>query len=87
MTMTRVTVDAELKKKLLNCTTPLELCDERGYVLAKLTPSTPWTDPENWESLGPESSDEEIEREIDGGEFYTTQELIDEIKKLKDKDN
>jgi hypothetical protein len=82
--MTRVTVDAELKKKLLDCTTPLELCDERGYVLAKLTPSTPWTDPENWEALGPEPSDEEIQREIDAGErTYTTQELIDEIKKVK----
>jgi hypothetical protein len=82
--MTRVTVDAELKKKLLDCTTPLELCDERGYVLAKLTPSTPWTDPENWEKLGPEPSDEEIQSEIDAGErTYTTQELIDEIKKAK----
>jgi len=82
--MTRVTLDAELKKKLLNCATPLELCDERGYVLAKLMPSTPWSDPENWVSLGPEPTDEEIQREIDSGErTYTTQELIDEIKKLK----
>jgi hypothetical protein len=83
--MTRVTVDAEMRKKLMDCSTPLELCDEKGYVLAKLVPSTPWTDPENWESLGPEPSEEEIEREIDAGEFYTTQELMDEIKKLKDK--
>jgi hypothetical protein len=45
--MTRVTVDADLRKKLLNCATPLELCDERGTVLARLTPSTPWNDPEN----------------------------------------
>lgn len=83
--MTRVTVDSDLRKKLMNCTTPLELCDEHGYVLAKLVPSTPWTDPENWESLGPEPTDEEIQRAIDAGEFWTTQELIAEIKKLNDK--
>ena len=82
--MTRITVDAELKKKLLNCTTPLELCDDRGTVLARLTPSTPWNDPENWVELGSDASDEEIEQAINSGEqTYTTQELIDEIKKLR----
>jgi hypothetical protein len=80
--MTRVTVDAEMRKKLMDCSKVLELCDENGYVLAKLVPSTPYTDPENWEALGPEPSDEEIQREIDAGDFYTTQELMDEIKKL-----
>ena len=60
--MTRVTVDAEMRKKLMDCATPLELCDESGYVLAKLVPSTPWSDPENWEPLGPEPSEEEIQR-------------------------
>ncbi len=81
--MTRVTMDAELKKRLLNCTEPLELCDERGTVLARLTPSTPWNDPENWVDLGSDASDEEIEQEINSGETYSTQELIDQIKKLR----
>lgn len=80
--MTRVTVDAEMRKKLMDCSQLLELCDEKGIVLAKLVPSTPWTDPNEWESLGPEPTDEEIEREIEAGDFYTTQELMDEIKKL-----
>jgi hypothetical protein len=83
--MTRVTVDAEMRKKLMDCSQLLELCDENGDVLAKLVPSPRWTDPENWESLGPEPSDEEVEREIEAGDFYTTQELMDEIKKLNDK--
>lgn len=83
--MTRVTVDAEMRKKLLNCSKLLELCDEKGYVLAKRVPSTPYTDPEKWESLGPEPSDEEIEREIDAGDFYTTRELMEKIKKLRNK--
>jgi hypothetical protein len=80
--MTRVTVDAELRRRLMNCTTPLELCDERGTVLARLTPSTPWTDPENWIELTPNLSDEEIQRQIDSGEeTYSTQELIEKIKR------
>jgi hypothetical protein len=82
--MTRVTLDPDLRKKLLNCTTPLELCDEKGYVLAKLVPSTRWTDPENWIELGDRASDEEIQRRIDSGEkTYSTQELIDEIKRQR----
>jgi hypothetical protein len=82
--MTRVTVNADLRKKLLNCATPLELCDERGTVLARLTPSTPWNDPENWVELGSDESDEEIERHINSGEeTYSTQELIDQIKKIR----
>jgi hypothetical protein len=81
--MTRVTVDAEMKKKLLNLSVPLELCDERGWVLARLSPSTPDNDPDNWIDLCPDESDEEIQRAIDSGEqTYSTQELIDQIKKL-----
>jgi len=81
--MTRVTVDAELRRRLMNFTTPLELCDERGTVVARLTPSTPWTDPENWIDLSPNLSDDEIQSRIDSGEeTYGTQDLIDKIKRL-----
>jgi hypothetical protein len=53
-------------------------------VLARLMPSTPWTDPENWIELTPGVSDEEIQLAIDSGEeTYSTQELIDEIKKRR----
>ncbi len=82
--MTRVTVDAELKRKLLNCTTPLELCDESGIILAKLAPCTPETDPNDWIDLTPEVTDEEIQREIESGEAtHSTEELIAEIKKMR----
>jgi hypothetical protein len=81
--MTRVTLDPDLRKKLLNCTTPLELCDETGLVLAKLTPSTPWTDPENWIELTPPVSDEELDRRSNSNEpTYSTQEVIDMLKKI-----
>lgn len=81
--MVKVTVDAELKRKLYFFTTPLELCDEAGNVLARYTPSTPWNDPGNWHELTPEISEEELERRMNSNErTYTTQELIDMIKAL-----
>jgi hypothetical protein len=79
--MTRVTVDAELKRKLLHFSTPLELCDEAGQVVARLLPSTPWNDPENWVELTPPVSDEELERRMNSDEpTYSTQELLDQLR-------
>jgi hypothetical protein len=60
------------------------LSDESRRALARVVPSTPWTDPGDWEDLGPPESDDESQRSIDAGEkTYTTQELMDEIKKMK----
>jgi hypothetical protein len=81
--MTRVTIDEEMQKKLLNCTTPLELCNETGVVLARLTPFTPCTDPEDWIEMGPPPTDEEIERIMDGSEpTVAHEELVQQIKQL-----
>jgi hypothetical protein len=80
--MTRVTVDAQLQQLLLNFTKPLELCDESGAVRAKLVPC-PAEDPNEWIDLTPELTDEELEREIESGEYCTTEELIAEIKKMR----
>jgi hypothetical protein len=82
--MTRVTIDAELRKVLLNFTKPLELCDESGSILGKLIPTKPISGAEDWIDLTPDDTDEEIQRAIDSGEeTYSTQELIDEIKKMR----
>jgi hypothetical protein len=81
--MKKITVDSETRRKLLFLTTPLEICDDDGQVLARLIPSTPWNDPDNWVELTPEISDEEIERRLkEGGPTYTTQELIERLKAL-----
>jgi hypothetical protein len=82
--MTRVMLDAELRKRLLNCTTPLELCDESGNVLAKLAPCTRESESNDWIDLTPEVTDEEIQKEIESGEeTYSTEELIAEMKKQR----
>jgi hypothetical protein len=81
--MTRVTVDADLQKLLLNFTKPLELCDESGSILGKLIPIKPVTTEDDWIDLTPDLTDEELEKEIDSGEGYSTQEIIAEIKRMR----
>src|SRR4051794_26792002 len=82
--MTRVTIDAEVRKKLMNFTKPLELCDKAGSVLGKLIPTTPETDPDTWIELTPAVSDEELQRRLNSDEpTNSTQEVIEMIKKLR----
>jgi hypothetical protein len=78
--MVKITIDSDLKKKLLYLTTPLELCDEDGQVLARLTPSTPWNDPENWIEIKPPTRGEETQPANANEPPLTTQELIERIK-------
>jgi hypothetical protein len=81
--MTRVTVDADLRKTLLDFSKPLELCDESGVVRAKLVPC-PAEDTNEWIDLTAEISDEEIQKDIESGdEGYSTDELIAEIKRMR----
>jgi hypothetical protein len=81
--MTRVTVDAGLREKLMDFKVPLELCDEAGYVVARLAPSTPYNDPDNWEELTAPVSNEELERRSKSDEArYTTQEVIEKLKRV-----
>jgi hypothetical protein len=80
--MTRIMVGAEVRQVLLNFTKLLELCDESGVVRAKLIPCPP-EDANEWIDLTADISDEEIEREIESGESYSTDELIAEIKKIR----
>jgi hypothetical protein len=82
--MTRVTIDVEVRKALLNFTKPLELCDESGTILGKLIPTKSDMTADDWIDLTPDETDEEIQRAIDSGEeTYSTQELIDKIKKMR----
>jgi len=76
--MVRITVDSELRKKFLDFTDDIELCDESGRVLARFQRSTPWSDPDQWEPIAPEVSQREIERRLAaGGATYTTAQVIE----------
>ena len=81
--MKRITIDADLQKTFRYFIEPLELCDESGQVVARIIPSTPWNDPENWKWIGSDFSEEELKRRIDSNEpTFTTQEIIEKIKEL-----
>ena len=81
--MTRITINAAVRKLLLDFTTPLELCDESGSILGTMIPVKPDTGEDDWIDLTPDLTDEELEREIESGESYSTEELIAEIKKMR----
>jgi hypothetical protein len=74
--MTRITADEELRKKLLNFAEDLEICDEKGFVIARLQRSTPFNDPENWIELTPPQTEEEFLEALNSTEpGITTEEL------------
>jgi hypothetical protein len=78
--MTRITLDAELQRKLLDLTQPLELCDESGHVLARVLPVM---DPALYEGLEPQISEEELQRRWQSkGKTYTTAEVLAHLEKL-----
>jgi hypothetical protein len=78
--MTRVVLDAELRSKLLNLSQPLELCDESGRILARVTPSI---DPAEYGPLEPQITREELDRRIrNKGKTYTTQEVLAHLESL-----
>jgi hypothetical protein len=77
--MTRIIVDETLRKRLNNLAQPLELCDESGHVLARVTPLL---DPSLY-NLEPRISQEEIRRRMQAkGKSYTTAEVLAHLEKL-----
>jgi hypothetical protein len=78
--MTRITLDSDLRSRLLDLSSPLELCDESGRVLARLFPTL---DPSEYEGLEPQISREELERRKQHkGKTYTTAEVLAHLETL-----
>ena len=79
-TMTRVIVNETLRTMLHNLAEPLELCDESGNVLARLTPTA---NPSLYEGLEPRITREEFRRRKQNkGKTYTTAEVLAHLEKL-----
>ena len=76
--MTRITLDAPLRRRLLDLSQPLELCDETGRVLAWLTP-IPSRDEGSYAE--PTLSEQELRRREQEPEC-TTAELLTRLGKL-----
>jgi hypothetical protein len=78
--MAIIIVDDALRSKLLNLTEPLELCDESGRILARVTPQLGAA---KYGPLVPQVSDEELERRARSNEKrYTTAEVLAHLEKL-----
>jgi hypothetical protein len=77
--MTQIILDAALRKKLNDLVQPLELCDEAGHVLARLTPVY---DPAVYGPLEPQISEEELCRREQSEKWYSTAEVLAHLKKL-----
>lgn len=61
--MTQILLDEVLRKKLLELRQPLELCDESGRVVGRVTP------------VEPQLSEEELQRREQEPEFSTAEVL------------
>lgn len=78
--MTRVSADADLKRRLLDFSRELEICDETGQLLARVKPAV---DVSGIEPLIPPASEEELDRRSKSSEKrFTTQEMLDYLGKL-----
>ena len=78
--MTRITIDADLERKLLGFTRELELCDQQGRVVARVKPAL---DAFEFDPQMPLLSSEELDRLSKSSQKrYTTEEMLDYLEKL-----
>ena len=77
--MTRIVVDAELLSKLRDLREPLELCNEKGVLLARLDPVIQQKEYEPGEE--PPVTAEELES-LEHGPYYTTEEVLAYLRSL-----
>jgi hypothetical protein len=84
--VTRITLDAELRRKLFDLSQPLELCDENGIVLGRFVPAylmEPQSDADELRRQQPQLSEEELERRRNStGPTYTTAEVLAHLRSL-----
>jgi hypothetical protein len=72
-TMTQIMIDAQVRSKLMNLSSTLELVDETGRVLGVFTPRT---------SKEPQISEEELDRREQEEESFSTAEVLAHLEKL-----
>ncbi len=78
--MVRITIDNELKAKLLAATGVVELCDESGELLAQAILNRNKI-PEGWVRITPELSEAEYQRRLNSNEpGITTEELLSRLR-------
>jgi hypothetical protein len=77
--MTRIVINAEIRKLLHNLSEPVELCDDTGRVVVRVTPAV---DLSEWDVAEPEDDEAELQRREKETESFTTDEMISYLEKL-----
>ena len=75
--MTRVTIDNELKQKLLNSDGIVELYDESGNLVGRAAPNQ--NEGIVWDEVFPELTDEEVQKRLNSSEPGLTTEEVKEF--------
>jgi hypothetical protein len=78
--MTHMVIDTTLSARLNQVSQPVTLCDPAGRVLGRFFPSD---DMSEWEAIGPQISDAELDRRMKSKEKrFTTTEVIAHLESL-----
>jgi hypothetical protein len=78
--MDRIVLDAVLVEKLRANDQTVELIDESGTVIGLFTPKI---DPDDYEGLGPDISEEELQRRMNSKEpRYSTADVLRHLERL-----
>ncbi len=76
--MTQVILEAGMRSKLRDLREALEICDEKGTILARLTPVL---DPSQYQRVEPPISPQELQRRRSEPDFSTA-EVLAHLEKL-----
>ena len=78
--MTQITLDAELACRLGDRLQTVDLCDPNGRVLGRFVPVA---EPSQWEPLGPDVSEEDLDRREQLDERrYSTADVVARLESL-----
>jgi hypothetical protein len=78
--MTQIIVDESLRSRLNNLAEPLELCDDSGRVLARVTPTLDLSD---YEPCEPQITEEEVREREQSAVWLTSAEVHAQLKSLE----
>lgn len=78
--MKQIKLDAGLASTLHNLTQVVQLCDPSGRILGRFVPLI---DMSEWEPVSPDISEEELDRREQSTEWYTTEEVMAQLKHLQ----
>lgn len=77
--MERIVIDEKLHERLLALKSSAELVDREGHLIAVVHPRF---DPTLYEMIGPEITEEELDRRANSdGPWHTTQEVLARLRK------